>query len=875
MKKSHQPPRWARAFLAWYCKPELYEDLVGDLTEYFERNVHSRGLRYARFTFVIDTLKFFRPYTIRKPSFVQLLIHRIMLGSYVKTSARNIVRNKLFSTINVAGLAVSMCVGLILIGLLSDLLKYDRFHQNYDRTYRIISDRGDDNPYASTSMKAALDIRESVAGIEKVGILKRSFSGDFTKEETTVPLEGFWADSEALSVFTFPFIAGDPATALKDPFSIVLTETAAKKLFGNADPIGKVISYKSQSRRYPGPFELTVTGVMHDVPKFSHLRFEMLGSLSSLWKIHPDDKSLTHWDSMWDTYVYFVVPPGANLETLQYNLDEISKAENPHVTTGSIHLSFQPLGSIALGEDLNNSAGPVMGMSDVWMIGVLALIVLLSACFNYTNLSIARALNRAREVGVRKVTGATKGQVVGQFVVESIFIATLSVVVAFGLFVLVKPYFLGIDRHLSEMLTISFSFQLALSFILFAMITGIAAGIVPAFFFSRLNAATVLKNTHSVQPFRNVNLRKTLIVIQYTVSVIFIASTLIGLRQYKHLLSFDLGYKTKDIFNIRLQGNKADIVAKELAALPEVKGISKSTIVTSIGNYWGSKIKYTPDDSTWANYNGIDENYLAMHEHHLISGRNFSVQTDESAETEVIVNMDVLKRFKIADGDPFAAIDEILLVDGKEMKIIGVVENFHYGKVDSKSELVMFRHVKGTPNWLNVHIESSNWQETAVRLERAWRKVDNVHPFDGQFYDDQIRESYNEFSAMLTVIGTLSFLAICISSLGLFGMVVSSTESRLKEVSVRKVMGAGEWRLVYLMSKGFLTLLAIAVLIGLPLTYIFFDQVALPELVNPAPISVLDLFIGIAFLLAVALAMIGSQTLKVARANPAEVLRSE
>jgi putative ABC transport system permease protein len=875
--KQSQPPRWAEAFLRWYCKPEILEDLYGDLLEYFERNSKSRGSRYARLVFAIDTIKFFRLYTVRKPSVVQLMIHRIMLGSYIKTSARSIAKNKLFSTINIVGLAISMSVALVMISVLTDMTEYDKYNQNYSLIYRIKANRGDNSWYASTSLKAANQIEQTISGIDKVAVLKRDFSGDFSHGETTIPLSGLWANPATLSVFTFPLVAGDAATALSDPFSVILTETSAKKMFGNGEALGKVIVLKDKQK--DGSIvehSFTVTGIMQDIPKFSHVHFEMLGSLNTFEKIVPGDKSLTDWEAMWDVYVYMLMPADADLTRLQKNLDVLCEKENSFVKTNPIHLSFQPLSSIALGEDLNNSIGPIMGTSEVWMIGVLALIVLLSACFNYTNLSIAKALNRAREVGVRKVIGAMRSHVVAQFVVESVIISLASLVAAFGIFVLARPWFLSFSSDLSEMLDLAISGKLIFWFLVMAAGTGLLAGIVPALFFSRLKAAVVLKNVKSLQAFKSLNIRKALVVVQYAVSIVFIAATLIGIRQYKHMLSFNLGYKTSDILNIRLSGNKSELLVKEFSEIPEVKGISKSQMITSIGNYWSAKTKYNdPADSIYVDYNSVDENYFPLHEHELISGRNFVPRPDSSSESEVIVNAAVLKHFNIADGDPVKALQEVLVINGKELQIVGVVRDFHYGKVDNKTDHVMFRQTTGNENWLNVKIESHDWPATLARLEMAWRKIDNVHPFDAKFYDDQIKESYNGISSMLKVIGCLAFLAICISSMGLLGMVVFTTETRLKEISIRKVMGAGEWKLVYLTGNGFIKLLLVATLIAIPATWFFFEKVALQELVNPAPIGVMDLFGGVIAILVIACIMIGTQTMKVARANPAEVLRAE
>ena len=233
IKAQTSPPRWAGQLLSWYCKPQLLEDLEGDLIECFHRNVKTKGTRIARMIYVIDVLKFFRPYTIRKPEFISLLIHCIMIGSYIKTSGRNILRNRLFSTINVFGLAISMSAGLLMVALLSDLLSYDSFHKNGDRIYRVITsrERPGESPreYASTSFRAGKLIRETMPGMDEMTIMESGFYEDVYLGENVVPLKGLWADASFFNVFTFTLLKGNPATALSSPYSIVLTETAARK----------------------------------------------------------------------------------------------------------------------------------------------------------------------------------------------------------------------------------------------------------------------------------------------------------------------------------------------------------------------------------------------------------------------------------------------------------------------------------------------------------------------------------------------------------------------------------------------------------------------------------------------------------------------
>jgi len=877
MKKTDTPPRWAQWLLAWYCRPELLEDLEGDLNEYFDRNVKNKGSKKARLIFVLDVFKFLRSYTVRKPEFLNLFIQWNMIGSYVKISGRSILRNRVFSSINIIGLAISMSVGLLLIGLLSDMNNYDKFHKNGDRIYRVISKykylEQDEHYYASTSLLAGKSIVESVPGIEETVILYRGFTGDLKFGEKTLPLSGLWANESFLNVFTFPLISGDPATALKNPFSIVLTETSAKKLFGNNDAIGKTILNPGEG----GDKQFVVTGVLKDVPSFSHMKFDALVSLSTREITKKEDKYEMLWENIWSGYVYILLPEKSDLENLQNNLDVLSTKRNQEIKNTTVKLSLQPLAEIAMGEEFNNSIGPVMGSSNVWMIGILSVIVILSACFNYTNLSIARSLRRSREVGIRKVVGALRIQVVGQFVIEAIIIALLALIVSFALFVLLKPYFLSFNDNYREMLVLDLSPKVILYFVLLAMVVGVAAGFFPALFFARVNAIHVLKNISSVPLFRGLTVRKALIIVQFTISLMFIAVTIMGYKHYKNLLTFNLGFDTENIVNIGLFGNKGDQLKKELAEMPEVKGLSTSALIVSLGNYWTANMKYiNPQDSTPVFYNFIDDQYIPLHTHKLVAGRNFNPKGENAEETEVIVNERTLKRFNIANHDAQKAVGETVMINRKKVQIIGVVKDFQYGKsIDAEIKEFIFRYSPQKAEYINAKILSTDWPATLGKIETAWKKIDPVHPIDASFYDEQIERSYNDFSARIKIIGTLSILAIVIASIGLLGMVIFTTETRLKEISIRKVMGASVVDLVYLMSKNFFVMLCIAAVIALPLTHFYFAKYALDEYAVGAPFAIRELIIGVLSVIVAAFLMISSQTLKVARSNPAEVLKSE
>jgi putative ABC transport system permease protein len=875
-QKPIRPPRWAERFLEWYCRPEVLEDLQGDLNEYFIRHCKSKSARKAKLIYIIDVIKFLRPYTLRKPQFLNLLIQWIMIGSYIKTSGRSIMRNKLFSAINIVGLAISMSVGLLMIAMLKDTYSYDKFHKKHDRIYRVISqyqyrDRKDDDFHATTSLKAAKAIKESMAGPEDVAILRREFSGDVTFKEKTIPLQGFWANESFFNVFSFELLQGNPATALKEPFSVIMTEKSALKLFGSTDVIGRTVSLNKER-------EYVITGILKDIPVFSHMKFDMLGSLSTRQVTEKDNPAEMSWDNMWSHWTYVVMPEKSDLATMKENFDQLSVKEDKTVKDVHIELALQPMDKIMAGENLSNQIGPILGSTVVWILGSLSLVVILSACFNYTNLSVARSFRRSREVGIRKTIGAVKGQVVSQFITESVIIALLALAFSFVLFFLIKPHFISMEYSLQQLLVMDLSPGLVALFILFAVMVGVAAGLFPALFFARISPAGVLKNLSAIPAFKGLTMRKILIVFQYCLSIIGITATVIIYQQYTHFIHYDLGFTTENIVNIRLNGNKAELLIKELEELPEVKGVSQSALITSLGSYWGTHVKNPndPQDSAWVNHNFIDENYLPLHDHTFIAGRNFTARAGKAEETEVIVNEQVLKRFNIAVQNPAKAIDEIVKVDGKPLRIIGVIKDFEYGRANNRSSKeVMMRYSNEPGGSLNLKILSGDWPRTYAKLESIWKKIDPVHTFDARFYDEEIEENFQGLKASVKVGGFLAFLVICIASIGLLGMVVFTTETRLKEISIRKVLGASEPRLLYLLSKGFLFLLTIAAAIALPITYLFFEKMLLPMIANHRPIGTWEVLVGVLVVIFIAVVMIGSQTLKVARTNPASVLKTE
>ncbi|WP_262709671.1 ABC transporter permease [Arundinibacter roseus] len=702
-----------------------------------------------------------------------------------------------------------MSVGLLLIAFVHDLLTYDRFNENGKRIYRITSiakfKAEQDGKYSSTSKL----IRQKIADVQQVTIVRRDFVQDASVGDKVLPIRGMWAEPSLFRIFTFPMLEGNPDTALKDPYTVVLTESTARKIFGSSQAMGQIIRFDS--------IDYQVTGIMKDVPFFSHINFEALVSLSTAQQLHKNDMNFEKWSNMYGNSVYLLLAEHANVDDIQSKLNEIAMEENRAEERMEIQLELLPLHKIVVGEKLHSgsmsgSEGPHISGSLLWILGGLAFIVILSACFNYTNLSIARAMRRFKEVGLRKAIGAGSGQVWQQFMSEAILISLSALLFSFLFFLFLRPKFINLAPQMQQTVKLELTPSVVAAFLVFSVLVGGMAGLLPALFFSKISALQALKNGRSVKMFSYRALRRSLVIIQYTVTLIFITTTFLSYVQYKNMLAFDLGFNTENVLNISMQGNQPDVLLKELNEMPEVTALSKSMIITSVGNAWGGYIKYKDSrDSALVMTNHVDENYLPLHQYKLVAGENFIARpnTPEGVR-EIIVNQQFLKRFNISATDPGQAIGEEITfsnykVRSQKMTIIGVIKDFHYGKLENIIEPVAF--MSWTPQdqaIINAKIKNSDLASTMNKIESTWKKIDPVHPLKAEFYEDAIKEAYSEFSTMIQIIAFLSFLTISIASMGLLGMVVFTTETRLKEICICKVMGASSGNLIILLSRNFL-----------------------------------------------------------------------
>lgn len=871
------PPRWMNWLLELYCSKDLLEDLQGDLHEYYSRNIKKSRLR-ANLIFLLDVIKFCRLYTIRKPKIIGQMTFFNLIGNYFKTSIRSIVRNKLFSTINIVGLAISMSVGLLMITYIGETLTFDEFHEKKDRIYRVTSSYSSvTNNYvielASTSVFIGEKLRNEYAGIEKVLIIRRNLNVDIAKGDNVINVRGHYSSPEFFDVFSFNLISGNPKTALLEPNSLVLTESAAQKLFKEENPVGQIVS--------SGDDMYTITGVLADVPKNSHMQYEALASMSTLEKQYRGDENSTFftWRSIWMNHVYLLLEEGVSPTQINANLNEVASVENAKTDRFTIHHMVEKLSAIAPGRDLSNQIGPNTTWESIYQLLGLTLIIILSACFNYTNLSIARSLRRAKEVGIRKVVGASRIQVLTQFVFEAIIISTFSLIIAFGLFTLIKPEFISSVLD-GESIGLDFKWINVFYFLAFAIIIGLISGILPSMILSKLKAISILTDVTKLRLFKGLNLRRFLIVFQFAISMSLIIGATITYRQYNYSINYKLGFTSENILNLDLAQNDADILMSELEKLPEISDMSRSGLIPSTNEIWGDEVKYKdPLDSVAIYINNVDKNYTSLHEMEFLAGGTFPYDLKGEEEPKFII-IDRTLSERIGFSTPEEAVGEILYLDRRDedlpVQISGVIENYQYVSLENDPEPTAL--IQGGSDdfiYINMVVATSDIVSLMGKMEEIWTKVEKVHPFRAEFMDDQIQEAYAHYKVVFKIFTFLAILAIAISTMGLLGMAVFTSETRIKEVSIRKVLGATERNLVYILSKGFMLMLGISAVIAVPFTYYFFVSFVLADFKKRIDIGPMELLPGVLVIFLIGFATISWQTIKAAKSNPADMLRDE
>ena len=815
-----------------------------------------------------------------------------MFKNYFKVGIRNIIKYKTFSFINIFGLAMAMSVCMLIILMLADQGRYDSFHEKKDRIYRITSVRpGDRQGYATSPFPVSSTLKSDYTVAEQTTLLVPEIGGDAIYNDRVFDMRGYFTTPSFFSVFSFELVAGDIKTALNEPFSVVIDAALAKSIFGDENPIGKVISFSNRQLPFPqrhdgygsAPVswgEFTVTGVIDGAAYKSHLTFDALVSMSTRASLI-NEKKVTDYSNNWDWYFrcynFVALHADKNENDLRVALNDMAGRKLKDIKEEHAKgLRFEPqkLSNIAMGV-IGNDTNMRLPDLGYYILGVLALVIMISACLNYTNLSIARALTRAKEVGVRKVTGANRSSLIFQFASESVIMSLLALCMALIFLMAVKPAFqsLWVNKYLNFELPATASVYL--TFIGFAVLIGIIAGVYPAFYISRYQPIKALKNLDTMRTGR-LNMRKLLSVSQFVVSLFFITTSILIFNQFKHYMKFDYGFDSGNIVNIELQGVDHKKLANELSAVPGVVNISASDIIPATGRSNGIGLKKvdTNDEYMQGHIIQTDDKFVDNLGLKIVAGKNFPDATHTN-ERFIVVNESFARKMGLKH--PAEAVGLVMQTNwGNDLvEIIGVVEDFRFSLLLNRHEIepLVLRNV-GQFMYLNVRINATDRVAAITNLESAWKKVDPTHQFKYEFFDDQLADTHRGIFDVVSIIGFIAFLAIVIACLGLLGMATYIVERKKKEVGIRKVLGAAELSLAVLLSKDFLKVLAFSVCIGAPLSF-FINNFWLQKFPNRVDFGAGTVLLGTSVLIVLGLITIGSQTFRASKGNPIDALKSE
>lgn len=802
-----------------------------------------------------------------------------MLKNYFKTAFRNLFRNKSFSLINILGLAAGMAICMLIITITNDLKSYDRFHDKKDRIYRVISDRTGRSPSSfATSPLVLHDIlTDQAAAIEQALRIKANFGGDARFEETILPISGLFAEYNFFEFFDFEMVYGNSSRALTDPYSIVLTEEAAEKFgFGGQNPVGKSIEVGEL-----GTFQ--ITGVVKNPPSLkTHLQFESLVSFSTVKPLEEQElinRSLTDWAFTDNGFNYLLLHENANPSALQPLFSKLSDERYASMNNYRLDFRLQKLTQITPAHLIENDISFSLPKVFLYFLAILAMIVMLTACFNYTNLSVARALTRAKEVGVRKIVGARRSHLFMQFICEAVLIALFALVFAWVLLeAVVAPQFehLSVNQFLN--LEIKGSGPLYIQFLVFSLGIGLLAGFLPAVYLSRFQPARVLKSLTNVKVFAGLGWRKALLMLQFVISLVLIISVTVLYQQTNHMLHADYGFDRQNIINLSLQGQDIETIKSEFGELSDIIEISACSIIPGIGSNQATRIALpdaTTDDDRFTHQIFVDDRFIDNLKLTVVAGKKLEQTTSNN---QVMINQTGARI--LGWENPIDAIGEAFILDGaiddggQLVQVVGILEDFPYMGVLRQPESLVLRTNSDGLRYANLTIQSDDISETLDFVEDKWAKLDPVHPVQYSFFDDQVGTAVAVYRDLLKLLGFLAALAIIITCLGLLGIAAYSVETRVKEIGIRKVLGASVSRIIWILSKGLFYPLLVAILVALPVAW-YLNSLWLQEVAIRISLTVANMGFGIVLIAALGAVILVSQSWRIARRNPVEALKYE
>jgi putative ABC transport system permease protein len=801
-----------------------------------------------------------------------------VLKNYLLIALRSIRRQRGYSVINILGLAVGLGCCLLIALFVRDELAYDRFHENADRIHRVVVELDLPNAptdyLAVTSRPAGPALLATYPEVEASVRLVRSNPSVRHQGEYFFDDEVFFVEPSFFDIFTFPLVEGDPATALRDPYTAVITESTARRYFPGGSALGQTLVLNDS-------LQMAVTGVARDVPTASHFTFDILVSYAT-YAATLSPQAEEQWLPV-GLYTYVMLRPGVDAEAFNAAIaDHVQRSDAALPAGLTMRMGLEPLPRIYLHSEVGAQIGPTSSGTTVVAFLAIALFVLLIACVNYMNLATARSMQRAREVGVRKSVGASRGLLIRQFLGESVVLALLAMVVALGLVAVALPFFNAVSgKELSYITILSPAFLLTL---LAATIgVGVLAGSYPALVLSGFVPALVLKGEFKTSR-HGARLRKGLVVFQFAVSVALIVGTVVVIQQLDYVRSQDLGFDREHLVVVdaraipsaqRAQRHEA---AKErLLQHPGVLSAAASASTPGTQLYVGLiRVEgFEEDDSHRMQGLGVDHDFVETYGLDVIAGRPFSREFETDA-LAVLMNETAVSSLGWAS--PEEAIGKWVQVgpnpQAPQRPIVGVIRDYHHLSLHQRVEPMLITMTSSSFNHFTARLDGRQMPAAIEHIQATWAEIFPGFPFEYEFVDEAFAAQYQAEARLSRVIGAFAALAILVASLGLFGLAAFTAQQRRREIGVRKVLGATTGHLVTLLSKDFLVLVAVAFVIGAPLAYFgmnrWLEGFAYRVTLGP------ELFLAAGLLaLIIAGVTVSGQALRAAMADPVKAIRAE
>jgi putative ABC transport system permease protein len=821
------PPRWAERLIERIAAPSLREEILGDLFELFQKRSTRLGRIPAQWLYILDIILLIHPRLWRRNAETAYIHDHstdlskpnpiAMLSNYMKIAARNLKNNKAYTLINIAGLALGMSCAILIFMLVRYHLSFDNFHADSDRIYRIVTEQHRDNIDYQRSVPAPLGkiFRNDYTFGEKVARIA-------TFEESLITLKNgrelrkfkddlAFTESDFFEIFNFPLLQGNKATALEAPGTAIITEKVAEKYFAHENPIGKVFWFDNK-------IAFTVTGVLKDLPENSDRKTGIYVSYNSLKAFNAWLASDDSWGGIQGAMQCFVrLRPGVTVAEVEKVFPAYVKRYRP--TSKNVHhYRLQQLADVHFDSRYD---GP-MERRTLWILSVIGLFLIVTACVNFVNLATAQAFRRSKEVGVRKVLGGVKGQLFWQFLSETLLISTAAIIIALVLAALALP---AANSFFDTKMSINlFSDRLLLSFILtLGIVVTFFAGSYPGLVLARFQPITALKGKMSQASIGGFNTRRTLIVIQFAISQMLIIGMVVIINQMRYASQADLGFNKDAIVMLPLGIDSTNVKMKTLKnEIAEIAGVEKISLCFSApasSQAWNNSIRFD-NQSEEVNFltsiKAADADYISTFGLELAAGRNI-FPTD--SVREFLVNEAFTRKLNFKT--PQEAIGKRIAANGGTMvaPIVGIVKDFHDRSFHEDINAIAITSFNSNYSEMAIKVNLADIKNTMSAIEKAWTAKYPDQIFESQFLDESIARFYETEERMLKLIQVFSFIAIFIGALGLYGLVSFMAAQKTKEIGIRKVLGSSIFEVLWIFGKEFSTLILVAFAIAAPVAW--------------------------------------------------------